>query len=617
MRPTDAVLKRPQVSNPCLFYAPGNSLTAYERQQPSSASGGRKALSLTGSGAVRHQPAFGARINLIKNPRFANDATGWSNLSGSSIARISADDIRGTECCEVTCTASASDGLINTVEGLAQSILTTGFVSLSADIRLMSGATDWLIKARGFDASVAIASGSSAVTLASGWARYSVSFALPICANQHYIGFTLQRASAAAGVARITNVVVETSATAVTNPSYFDGSSSNVSAWLDPITGYLGTAHASPSVSQAAFWPWEATTNTVTDPSFEAATITTNWTAAGIATISKVTTHAKYGSNGGKVSCTASTSDGIDQLATSGAAAANGQSWTNSGSIRAFAVGDVGKTVTPVIIERTSADAVVVTNVGSAITLTDAWQDFAYTKVLAGGGTVAKVTLGFRAGAATAVDFVLDGVDLCNKNYATPHCNGALGTGHAWTSTAHASSSTRTAMVVKADETNRISPYSGSVFALVKPELASTTDKEIVRVGDGTAGLDQLRLVGNTSLGTLYHSWTSNGAVVSTTRTSVVVVNTWLTAYADWKGALARLSANGGAMGTGARNAVSGSLASSNDLRIGSFDGIPQNVFNGIVGPVLIYSEVLTAAEIAKLVALGAAANFTSILRVS
>ena len=38
--------------NPCLLFVPGNSLTAFERQSPAHGDGRRKALSLTGSGAV-------------------------------------------------------------------------------------------------------------------------------------------------------------------------------------------------------------------------------------------------------------------------------------------------------------------------------------------------------------------------------------------------------------------------------------------------------------------------------------------------------------------------------------------------------------------------------------
>ena len=41
--------------------------------------------------------------------------------------------------------------------------------------------------------------------------------------------------------------------------------------------------------------------------------------------------------------------------------------------------------------------------------------------------------------------FYIDGAQCEAKAYPTPYCDGSLGTGHAWTGTAHASTSTRTA----------------------------------------------------------------------------------------------------------------------------------------------------------------------------
>lgn len=45
--------------------------------------------------------------------------------------------------------------------------------------------------------------------------------------------------------------------------------------------------------------------------------------------------------------------------------------------------------------------------------------------------------------ACTGGDFWIDAVQLEQKSYATPYCDGSLGTGHTWSGTPHASSSTR------------------------------------------------------------------------------------------------------------------------------------------------------------------------------
>ena len=66
----------PQV-NPMLMFMPlSGSLVGYERNNPTSrAHASPKSFTATGSGAVRYQAASGARINLVKNPRLASDAT--------------------------------------------------------------------------------------------------------------------------------------------------------------------------------------------------------------------------------------------------------------------------------------------------------------------------------------------------------------------------------------------------------------------------------------------------------------------------------------------------------------------------------------------------------------
>ena len=595
------------------MFIPGNSLTAYERQSPGYGDGRRKALSLTGSGAVRYQAASGARTNWFPNPGLASNATSWSDAGAAVGTRTADGDFRSGWCDEVVATASTADG-INLTTGTVNVATSAQTITVGIANKLISGAADWQARVHLTDAAgTLIGSAGAFVDLvpAAGVAYAILSITAPTTVGAHGIQVQIRRKTAAVSTARFSTACIEVGAT---SGSHVDGSTSLVSAWLDPITGILGTAHASPSVSQAALWVEEGTTNTVPDPSFEAAVITTNWTAAGIATIGKVTTHAYVGSNGGKVSCTASTLDGIDQLASSGAAAANGESWTLSGRIRAFAAGDVGKTVKPVIVERTSLDVSVVADVGTAITLTDAWQSFAFTQVLGGGGTTAKVTVRFLAGAAVAVDFVLDAVQLEKKGYATSYCDGSIGTGYAWSGTAHASSSTRTGAIISAGTTDRISQFHGAVAVMANADTIFTAvERAAFSAGQfGVAGQQWIGITtpgGGAYIRTYQKSGTGSNTVVDTAN---LVAKTWYQIIADWTGIFQRGQLNLNAIGASARSEPAASMAG-DSIYIGHSPVISQ--WNGIIGPFAIYDSPLSAAERARVVALGPDLRFDSILR--
>jgi hypothetical protein len=60
------------------------------------------------------------------------------------------------------------------------------------------------------------------------------------------------------------------------------------------------------------------------------------------------------------------------------------------------------------------------------------------------GASVSDVRCYIRIG-VNGGSFLIDGVQLEAKAYATPYCDGSLGSGHSWSGTAHASWSSRTA----------------------------------------------------------------------------------------------------------------------------------------------------------------------------
>ena len=576
-------------ANPLLFLASLNGTLAAQDRNGS--------VTLTGAGAVRYQAASGARTNLFTNPSFETNLTGWTQ-AGPAITNPS-DATSGSKCIEIADTTT-NQGIILNTAGMGK-LASLGVHTVSFDAWVTSGdLANWQILVFGMGAAGAQLANAYNVhhTFTAVKTRYSFTFTPP--AGSDKLQIYIRRAVATAGTLRLDAMVCETGALTTAQATYFDGSTGG--AWLDPITGILGTAHASPSVSQAVAWVEEGTTNTVPDPSFENATITNYWTAQGTAAISKVTTHAYISSNGGKVVCGAATTDGIHQLATSGSAASSGQSWTVSGRIRAFAAGDVGKTVKAAIIERTSGDAVVTTNLGSAITLTDAWQSFSYTVALSGGGTVAKATCGFMAGAAVAVDFVLDAVQLEQKAYATSYCDGAIGTGYAWSGTAHASSSTRTKCDISVTKTNHIDPSRGSFSGKVSRLIDNGGSQLAFSAGDYQAvGKDWLGFNVDASDLQKMSATVSNGAL-QTAGTTANTINTWVNLYGGWDGTALSASVNNATVATGTRTTPIGSFGSSADLYVGSLSGALQ--VDGLIGPVAIASRPLTAKERAKLYAL-------------
>jgi len=576
--------------NPTLFLAPLNGSLSFQDR----AGGG----TLTGGGAVRYAPASGARTNLIRNPSAAVSAGNtWIGTTGGSASRTT-DTVLGPTAHRIAATSSANSGTIfwgsASVPGVAK-IRNKAAHTFAADVALVSGTANWQLMFYELDAAGTVlgaALGGVSITPTAGGIRVLATYT-PTANGVHSVcpGFRHLDASTSELDVRAATLVEGT----YTELSHFDGSTGGV--WLDPITGILGTANASPSVSQAVAWGEEGTTNTIPDPSFEAASISSNWVAAGSATISKVTTHACLGSAAGKVSCTASTSDGINSL--NGSAAASGQTWTVQARVRAFASGDVGKTIQIGISERTSANALVIEGFGSAITLTDNWQYVEHTRTLSGGGTVAKATAKIKAAAAVAVDFVIDCAQLEQKGYASSYCDGSIGTGYSWSGTAHASSSTRTAAYLQVDEVGHINSVRGTLAARLLRTIDNGANDYIMWAGvDGTNDFIGPRIDSSDRASLICK--VGSGSYSTIQRTGAITVDTWLSLFASWNGTETALSINDETQTTGTRDAPGGSVSSGSDLRFAAnSSGTAQ--LNGYIGPILIADRPLTANERANL----------------
>lgn len=181
----------------------------------------------------------------------------------------------------------------------------------------------------------------------------------------------------------------------------------------------------------------EATTNLVTNPSYDSAT--TGWsTVSGY-------THALNtddGFVGGTCLALTSTVTGSPYVYSSyGTDLATGDSFAFSVHVKAGSVGAVGKTIRIILRENSSGSHQTSVN----YTLTAEWQRIWVVRTLTHDTPTALNYFFYMDGAVPGDVLLVDGVQLEKKAYITSYCDGSLGAGHSWSGTAHASTSSRTA----------------------------------------------------------------------------------------------------------------------------------------------------------------------------
>jgi len=87
-------------------------------------------------------------------------------------------------------------------------------------------------------------------------------------------------------------------------------------------------------------------------------------------------------------------------------------------------------------------------NQSSYTPLTSEWQRIEFTATYGAGSTTRRIAIRLHI---SGMEAYIDAVQLEEKAYATPYCDGGLGEGHSWSGTPHASTSSRTAAVLKYD----------------------------------------------------------------------------------------------------------------------------------------------------------------------
>ncbi len=177
-----------------------------------------------------------------------------------------------------------------------------------------------------------------------------------------------------------------------------------------------------------------ATTNLITNPSFE--TNTTGWGKGGTNTIAQSTDQAKFGSNSMK--CTFQNSFLLaNYVITLTAAAHTLSAWI-------YVPSDYDGTG----LRLNDANFVGATGQSGGevdMTKTDQWQFVSRFVTVDSGDLAGSIQLADSTGPTAGKFVYLDAVQAEAKAAATPYFDGSLGTGYAWTGTAHASTSTRDA----------------------------------------------------------------------------------------------------------------------------------------------------------------------------
>lgn len=561
------------MANPALMVLPGNgSLQGRDRSGTFSA---------IGAGAIRYAPAPGARINAFFNPSFeGTDITGLSVAGGDSIARSTDYARSGSYSLKITSGNAGTVSTFGTSSDLrywnTRGDLRASNVTLSYYVYLTTATS------RTFQPLMGGVSGSSTVVAPGVWTRISQTVAYS--AGQQTIAHLGRITDAQVGdIWYVDDVLLEFDTSSV--GTYFDGTS-NDAVWLDPITGMLGSAHASPSVSRATFWVEEGTTNLCVNPSFE--TGVANWQSFGAATISRVTTHAYSGSACLDIEYTGVGGQSIAIVGGSGVQAAV------AGDVLAISFSMMSSVVNVCYVHARWLNGTyspIHTDVSPPLAVSNEWGDrLVFVTPAAPANTAFLQVLIEPAAAAIGTHVYLDAVQVEKKPYATSCCDGSIGTGYAWAGTAHASASTRTGATISMDESTRIDPMSGTLaFRLVRQRDTSGVEP-ILDVGEGTAGKDRLRIRVNSS-DKLEVSWQSNGASETTlASTESIAVGTEYWVYVAWSGTSVWVGIDANALASGIRNAPQNTWGTT-DLVVGTTAG------SAGFGDLLIADRPLLPAE--------------------
>ena len=198
---------------------------------------------------ITFRPNQVTRTNLVTNPSFEVDTTGWSSNAGATIARSTVDKYFGVASCLVTQAATAFSGIILT----GTMAVTAGTqYRISVYVKGVTTTQTLMLNVHQLNSGGSIVTqsntGNLTVTAAQGWTRYSVTFTASATAVSIRPMMMHPSTASAGNQFYVDGWLFEQSSTL--NP-YFDGS------YADPTakaieTQWTGTANA--STSTIKYW---------------------------------------------------------------------------------------------------------------------------------------------------------------------------------------------------------------------------------------------------------------------------------------------------------------------------------------------------------------------------
>jgi hypothetical protein len=190
-----------------------------------------------------------------------------------------------------------------------------------------------------------------------------------------------------------------------------------------------------------------------------------------------------------------------------------------------------------------------------------------------------------------------DGVQIEQKSYATTYTDGSLGSGYAWTGTAHASTSTRTQSVISYPTAgNNLNVSRGSISLWAKPIHLPNNGAQTYFFSHTING-NRIYVGLSTSGGSGYFYVQLGDAVFTHASNQPITLNRWYHIVLNWDNGTANWYENGVMQDSGTYSGLT-TLASS--FFLGSYLGSSQFT-TSILSDLRLYNSTLTAGEISSL----------------
>jgi hypothetical protein len=235
----------------------------------------------------------------------------------------------------------------------------------------------------------------------------------------------------------------------------------------------------------------------------------------------------------------------------------------------------------------------------TAITATKQWTRYSITATTPVGCTSVRIAL-YQPTQAAAT-FWADALQLEQKAYLTPFCDGSLGTGHTWAGTAHAASSSRTGIptLSYANAYRFIPEATGTISCWFYPVAEKTGNTYMTLFRYSTSQHVIARIVNSGDVMQCYWGATARNS------SNAVIWNTWNhLALTVTEGNL-NIYLNGVKTSSTTGTALAhGTGAFTLNYNVATED------FNGWLDELFILDYVLTDAEVAQLYASNQPANF-------